>query len=70
VPLELKEGEEIKHHYEVMITKAIGDQESMGVFEKYQASIHNEPDKSFDGYCRFLCRNPLYDPLDVAEANR
>ena len=55
VPLELKQGEELKHRYTVTITKAVYDEESFQVYRKYQEKIHNEKEKQSEGYKRFLC---------------
>jgi len=32
--------------------------------------VHNDPDKSKQGYERFLCQNPLFDPNDQREKER
>jgi arginine-tRNA-protein transferase len=66
VPYEAKPG---GHKYTVEITKAIFTQESFDVFCKYEKSIHNKDDKAPEGYKRFLCGSPLYDPADEFEAS-
>jgi arginine-tRNA-protein transferase len=60
----------LKHKYTVQITRAICTKESYEVYQKYQAKIHNEVDKSKSGYSRFLCETPLFDPADKKEAER
>ena len=61
----MKPGEKPKHTYTVQITRAVFSEESFEVFKKYQASIHDDKDKSKAGYERFLCQVPLFDPKDA-----
>lgn len=70
IPLELKEGERLAHTYSVEIIKAINKDETFKVYQKYQEVVHNEPEKQSDGYARFLCRNPLFDPRNKEDAER
>lgn len=70
VPLDLKPGEKLAHTYTVSITKAISTNETFEIYQKYQDIIHNEKEKSSDGYARFLCRNPLFDPINQQDAER
>ena len=68
VPYErkIKEGQ-TGHTYEVEITKSVFNQECYEVFCKYEAHIHKKFEKSKEGYERFLCMSPLYDPADPSE---
>jgi len=68
VPYEKKiaEGQE-GHTYEIEITRGVFTAETYEVFTKYEAHIHKKFEKSREGYERFLCQSPLYDPADPAE---
>jgi len=62
VPLKLEEGEALKHEYTVEITRALFSEESFKLYQAYQEKIHDEKDKDKEGYERFLCKVPLFDP--------
>ena len=56
----------MKHKYTVEITWALFSEESYLVYEKYQTSIHKkDKEETRDGYTRFLCQVPLFDPEDA-----
>ncbi|CDW88491.1 arginyl-trna--protein transferase 1 [Stylonychia lemnae] len=69
VPLELKEGQELKHSYTVTISKALYNKECFEVYSQYQQTVHKDIEKHPSGYKRFLCQNPLFDPKDQRENN-
>ena len=71
VPMtEEQKKKEFKHNYTVQITKAIANQASFNVFLLYEENVHGKAEKSFGSYDRFLCSNPLFDPLDPQERTR
>lgn len=52
----------MKRTYRVEIVRAVFEKEAFEIFKKYEKHIHGKDDKSRDGYEKFLCSSPLYDP--------
>ncbi|KAG8929218.1 Arginyl-tRNA--protein transferase 1 [Tulasnella sp. 418] len=48
-----------KHLFEVTIEPSSFTVEKFNLFNKYQAAVHNDHDKSPSGFSRFLCETPL-----------
>ena len=62
IPFTVEPGHQVKHKYTVEITRATFNQDCFKAFCKYEKRVHDKDDKSKQGYERFLCQSPLYDP--------
>tara|TARA_B110000285_G_scaffold69631_1_gene80108 strand:+ start:211 stop:450 length:240 start_codon:yes stop_codon:yes gene_type:complete len=54
-----------KNKYEIMIERAVFTQEKFEVYKLYQTKVHGkDEDDGKQGFDRFLCQVPLFDPRD------
>ena len=55
VPLTMAPGEKLAHVYTVEIKRAMYSKETFTVFQKYEARVHKEENKTRESYENFLC---------------
>lgn len=60
----------LKHKYRVVIHRALFNEDAFNLYKIYQEKVHNDAEKATkEGFCRFLCESPLYDPNDKSESH-